>query len=486
MFGRSHFMFVARLGQELAERGHEVMIFVGSSQRYAASNPNVRFFNDSKALAAHTPPTAEERKTISTRAELAFLYIVQSWYCDGMLSNVDLMKEVSRADLIVGEFLYLCSSLIADKLSLPNVILSASSLSAPTAFAFRLPFSPSYVPQLNVHLSDEWSILDRVRNLLQWMLNYVSYAQDLCSLYGNIKAKHNVTPDKSIHETLGRVDLIIGQMHFGLEHPRPLYPNTRVVGPFLPSPAKPLPNELEQFMQSAGDKGVILVSFGTVLGEYMGVNETLLQVMAEAFSKLPQKVIWKLKLDGTFKLSVSNNVKLMSWLPQNDILGHPKTRLFIGHAGINGILETTYHAVPIICSPFFGDQFDNAHKAKRAGFGEVVDLEATSSEEFVTLIRKVLGQPSYRESAARMSKSVKLLPRPPVKEAADWMEYAQAQGGLQFLRPRGLDLPFYQLYCLDIMLLAFLILAAALFVTRSLIKLVMRSFSETTKKEKVN
>ena len=96
---------------------------------------------------------------------------------------------------------------------------------------------------------------------------------------------------------------------------------------------------------------------------------------------------------GTFKLSVSNNVKLMSWLPQNDILGHPKTHLFIGHAGINGILETTYHAVPIICSPFFGDQFDNAHKAKRAGFGEVVDLEATSSEEFVTLIRKVLGQP---------------------------------------------------------------------------------------------
>ena len=88
-----------------------------------------------------------------------------------------------------------------------------------------------------------------------------------------------------------------------------------------------------------------------------------------------------------------DNVKLMSWLPQNDILGHPKTRLFIGHAGLNGILETTYHAVPIICSPFFGDQFDNAHMAKFAGFGEVVNLAATSSGEFVNLIRKVLGQP---------------------------------------------------------------------------------------------
>ena len=51
-------------------------------------------------------------------------------------------------------------------------------------------------------------------------------------------------------------------------------------------------------MQSAGDDGVILVSFGTVLGEHIGFNESILQVMAEAFSKLPQKVIWKLKLEG--------------------------------------------------------------------------------------------------------------------------------------------------------------------------------------------
>ena len=86
-------------------------------------------------------------------------------------------------------------------------------------------------------------------------------------------------------------------------------------------------------------------------------------------------------------------MKLLSWLPQNDILGHPKTRLFIGHAGLNGILESTYHGVPMICSPFFGDQFINAKIAKEAGFAEVVDLEATSPEEFVSLIHKLITQP---------------------------------------------------------------------------------------------
>ena len=67
------------------------------------------------------------------------------------------------------------------------------------------------------------------------------------------------------------------------------------MGPFLPSPPKPLPNELDQFMQTIDDEGVILVSFGTVLG---AMDDTSLQMMATAFSTLPQKIIWKLKLEG--------------------------------------------------------------------------------------------------------------------------------------------------------------------------------------------
>ena len=91
--------------------------------------------------------------------------------------------------------------------------------------------------------------------------------------------------------------------------------------------------------------------------------------------------------------TVSENVKLLPWIPQNDILGHPNTRLFIAHAGINGILESSYHGVPMICSPFFGDQFDNAHMAKQAGFAEEIDLHTISSEEFVSLIRNMLNEP---------------------------------------------------------------------------------------------
>jgi len=66
------------------------------------------------------------------------------------------------------------------------------------------------------------------------------------------------------------------------------------------------------------------------------------------------------------------------------------------------------------------------------------------------------------------------------------VEYTQAQGGLQYLRPRGLDLPFYQLYLLDILFLAFLVLVVALFVIGVLLKVIMNCLLGSSKKEKTN
>ena len=66
-----------------------------------------------------------------------------------MLSNVELMKETNDADLVVGELWYLCSALVADKLSVPHVLISPATLSTPYTFALGLPAPLAYVPQIN-------------------------------------------------------------------------------------------------------------------------------------------------------------------------------------------------------------------------------------------------------------------------------------------------------------------------------------------------
>ena len=66
--------------------------------------------------------------------------------------------------------------------------------------------------------------------------------------------------------------------------------DTKLVGPLLSNPAEPLPEELEQFARGSGDEGVILVSFGSILGE---ISDQTISTMADVFSTLPQRVIWK-------------------------------------------------------------------------------------------------------------------------------------------------------------------------------------------------
>ena len=204
---------------------------MGTTAKYATNNPHVRFFNDSKTFSTIT--SGKQNTTLSARQQFNILFTTQSSYCDEMLSDVELMKETNDADLVVGELLYLCSALVADKLSVPQILISAGPLSTPSSFAVGVPAPLAYIPQISNNDNRISNIIDRARNVLQWVSLYWYYLQDFCPLYGNIKAKYNITPNKSIQETLGRADLIIGQVPFGLEHPRPVHPSKWFFSSFL-------------------------------------------------------------------------------------------------------------------------------------------------------------------------------------------------------------------------------------------------------------
>ncbi|KAL9988790.1 hypothetical protein ACROYT_G003278 [Oculina patagonica] len=462
--GKSHFLVFTRLADELAQRGHKVQIVVGDFESYVTSQPNVRIYKTPQPLYQIMLTRRGPKKGLDVVTEMSSMSKLMALYCEGVLNDKELINDIRNADLIIGDGLYMCSSLIASKFSLPHIVVLLNTLNLPAMRAFGVPLMPSFVPQFKSTLADEMSFVERLQNIYHWILVYCAFNYGMVPPFHDLKEKYNIAPDETIYETVGRVDLIISQKPFILEYPRPVLPNTKVVGPLLTAPAKPLPDEFEEFMQESGDEGVILVSFGTIMGN---INEKMLALLADAFSRVSQRIIWKLNIEET-KVKLSNNIKVASWLPQNDILGHNKTKLFINHGGGHGLMEAAYHGVPMICAPFFGDQYDNAYLAKRKGFAEVVNLNAITADELVDVIGRVISNQSYRESAVRLSKFITLLPRSPVQEAADWIEYTHAVGGLQHLRPRCLDLPFCKLYFLDILLVMFLAFAFLWFSLRCL------------------
>jgi hypothetical protein len=42
----------------------------------------------------------------------------------------------------------------------------------------------------------------------------------------------------------------------------------------------------------------------------------------------------------------------MHWVPQNDVLGHPRTRAFLTHCGANGLNEVICMSLSSDISPF--------------------------------------------------------------------------------------------------------------------------------------
>ena len=116
------------------------------------------------------------------------------------------------------------------------------------------------------------------------------------------------------------------------------------------SPAK-LPLHIEKFMNDSGDDGVILVSFGTVL-QASQMSESLRLKLISVLGNVRQRVLMKWEENEEDQFPA--NMMLSKWLPQQDILAHPKLRLFITHGGQSSSQEALCHKKPVVHKFFLG------------------------------------------------------------------------------------------------------------------------------------
>jgi len=61
--------------------------------------------------------------------------------------------------------------------------------------------------------------------------------------------------------------------------------------------------------------------------------------------------------------------------------GHSNARVFVTHAGLLGFQEAIFHAIPMLMLPFGNDQKGNSAKARREGFGIILDWENLNEEK---------------------------------------------------------------------------------------------------------
>ena len=245
-------------------------------------------------------------------------------------------------------------------------------------------------------------------------------------------------------------------------------PNVVTVAGLTARPAKKLPADLDQIAEASGANGVILASFGSTAHFMPG---KVVQRFFDAFAQLNQTVVAKFGV--TNDVPVPANVKLVRWLPQNDLLGHPKTRIFITHCGNNGLHETLYHGVPVIGISLFAEQSYNCHRAAEMGYGLKMNIQSFTVDELRRAVEEVLGNTTYRDNIRRMSTIFRDQPQTAREKVVYWIEYVLNYGGAH-LRSAALDMELYEWLMLDIIAVVFVVLIVGILALEASLRRVRR------------
>ncbi|XP_022597517.1 UDP-glucuronosyltransferase 2C1-like [Seriola dumerili] len=365
-----------------------------------------------------------------------------------MFQDKDLMNSLKerKYDLVLTDPAWGAGIMLAHALKLP-LVYNVRWITSGEGHLAIAPSPLSYIPMTGSGLSDKMSFIQRVKNLIFYV---IWQAQDGFLIGPQYQAVCDefFGPEVRYSDLLQGADLWLMRADFVFEFPRPTMPNVVYMGGFQCKPSEPLPGDLEEFVQSSGEQGVIIMSLGTFVSE---LPADMANEIAAAFAKLPQKVIWRYK--GDRPATLGNNTLLVDWMPQNDLLGHPKIKLFVAHGGTNGIQEAIYHGVPVVGLPVFFDQYDNLLRLKERGGAKLLTLATVDKgNNFLEAIEEVLTEPSYRMNMQRLSRLHRDQPMKPLDTALFWIEFVMRHKGAAHLRTESYRLPWYSYHSVDVVL----------------------------------
>ncbi|XP_038670486.1 UDP-glucuronosyltransferase 2A1-like [Scyliorhinus canicula] len=353
--------------------------------------------------------------------------------------------EDAKFDLLLTDPAFGTGPILAYYLKLPLVHNVRWFMSGEAHF-LSAPSPPSYIPIIGSQFTDKMSFLQRTLNVILNLFQLSASRFIIQPIYNELCHRY-LGPDTDIEMILLRADVWLMRVDFIFEFPRPTMPNIVYIGGFQCKPSKPLAPEFEEFVQSSGEHGIIVMSLGTIISS---LPMQITMKIAEAFAQVPQKVIWR--HDGKIPPNIGNNTLLAKWIPQNDLLGHPKIRAFISHGGTNGVYEAIYHGVPVVGIPLLFDQFDNLLRLETRGAAKVINVAAMQPIDLLQALHEVINNTSYRDNMQKLSALHRDQPESPMERAIFWIEYVARHKGAAHLRSESYRLPWYAYHCVDVMI----------------------------------
>ncbi|XP_055016898.1 UDP-glucuronosyltransferase 2A3-like [Boleophthalmus pectinirostris] len=490
----SHWVNMKVLLEELHTRGHEVTVLrpldtwyiKAQAPFYRSITINASTGFSEELIGSFTTKMVQLRRegaSVWTRMALQ-MKIIQllseihyqiKAMMEKVFENQTLMQELrdTHYDLMLTDPAVGGGVLLAHKLKLP-LVFNVRWLLQREGHDAIAPTPLSYV-LLPIGVTDRMNFLQRLQNMLIFFFMHLQIWYVIDPNYKPFVHKH-FGPEVHYMELFQSADIWLMRNDFTFEFPRPTMPNVVYMSGFQCKEPKALSPELEAFVQSAGEHGVIIMTLGTLVAE---LPHDISEEVAAAFAQLPQKIIWRHK--GRRPSTVGNNTLLVDWLPQTDLLAHPQTRLFVAHGGTNGLQEAIHHGVPLVGLPLMFDQHDNFFRMQVRGVAKVLDISTVNREVFLEALKEVLHEPKYRENMKRLSALHRDQPLKPLDRAMFWIEFVMRHGGAKHLVSESYKLSKLQYYCLDVAAFLLALVALSLYVCTKTLRVLWGALFSTSK-----
>nr|XP_006994775.2 UDP-glucuronosyltransferase 3A2-like [Peromyscus maniculatus bairdii] len=490
--GGSHYIVMSLVSQILQDHGHNVTYLF--HEKFLTPD----FKEDKISYQVINWHLSEDKqKEIDNRRQLIVEELVHNRFnyytrvkiyghlgnlCSHLLSRKDILDSLKNKnfDLLFFDVTDPCVFLIAEKLEKQFVAF------LPMIFGiidYGLLRPLSYVQGFGSSLTDQMDFWARVKNVLMFLDSSMKQ-REIFSHYDSTIQEHFAEGSRPVLSDLPRkAELWFVNSDFAFHFAHPVLPNMVYVGGLTDKPVRPIPPDLEDFIIKFRDSGFVLVALGSIATLHQ--TKQLIKEMNSAFAHLPQGVLWTCKDAHWPKdVSMAPNVKIMNWLPQTDLLAHPRIHLFVTHGGMNSIMEAIQHGVPMVGIPFLADQGENMVLVEAKKIGVSVHLETLKAETFARTLKEVIEDKRFKSAAMAARAIRRSHPMTPSQRLVGWIDHILQTGGGAHLKPQGFQQPWHVQNLLDVLLFLLGLTLGTLWLLKKMLGLLLRSQGVVRKEKK--
>ncbi|KAK0396262.1 hypothetical protein QR680_001644 [Steinernema hermaphroditum] len=412
-------------------------------------------------------------------AERTSAWLASLELCDDLLSSTDGKKQFDalvgrQFDTVVVDDLYNPCGLLHTGLQKSVFIYwSMTALRTESAWAHHSPSPPSYLPVHGTKLTDRLSFTERAFNLAAYLRAIYVHQSVVLPRMDNIFKKYypQLETGAFFMERNASINYVNTPPIF--DFARPYMPRVNFVGGLHCKKAESLTGELKTFVDSSNaEKGFIVFSTGFT-AQWKRAPKPLVNSIVTAMRRSPEtKFVWQ--YDAEPIPNLPPNVFVSKWLPLQNLLGHSKCKAHMSHGGLNSVVESVWHGVPVIGFPLTVSGYDNLLRVTDRNAGILIPKSAWNADNFEKAFKDIHNN-KYKEEVLIFQDMVIDVPYTELNHSAFWVEFIQRHQEVPHARSGADKLNILQYFLVDVVLFLLSIFVLIIATVVYVIKLVTRT-----------